>query len=172
MAGICLGRLIKQHKAIAMTSDISHVIQLAVAPVFLLAGIGAFVNAFASRLGRIFDRSRSLEAKLTDCEPDKRHGIETELESLGRRSRMAYIGIALDIVAALLVCVLIAVAFAGYFFGFEIRGLIGGLFIAAMLSLIGGLIAFLREIFIAVRNLSYSLPTPVIRQAEPDNKRI
>ena len=131
-----------------MTTDISHVIQLAVAPVFLLAGIGAFVNAFASRLGRIFDRSRSLEAKLAECEPDNRLAIE------------AYIGIALDIVAALLVCVLIAVAFAGYFFGIEIRGLIGGLFIAAMLSLIGGLIAFLREIFIAVRNLSTTLPHP------------
>lgn len=141
-----------------MTTDISHVIQLAVAPVFLLAGIGAFVNAFAGRLGRIFDRSRSLETELKDCEQDKRNAIETELESLGRRTRMAYIGIALDIVAALLVCVLIAVAFAGYFFGFEFRGLIGVLFIAAMLSLIGGLIAFLREIFIAVRNLSFTLP--------------
>jgi hypothetical protein len=41
-------------------SDISHVIQLAVAPVFLLAGIGAFINAFAGRLGRIFDRGLSI----------------------------------------------------------------------------------------------------------------
>lgn len=141
-----------------MATDISHVIQLAVAPVFLLAGIGAFVNAFGVRLGRIFDRSRSLENKLAECEPDNRQAIEYELKSLRRRSRMAYIGIALDILAALLVCVLIAVAFAGYFFGFEFRGLIAVLFIAAMLSLIGGLIAFLREIFVAVRSLSFSLP--------------
>ena len=152
-----------------MTTDISHVIQLAVAPVFLLAGIGAFVNAFASRLGRIFDRSRSLESKLAECEPDKRQAIKAELESLGRRSRMAYIGIVLDIVAALLVCVLIVVAFAAYFFGFEGRGLIGGLFIAAMLSLIGGLIAFLREIFIAVRRLSITMPHPAKTGSE--NKR-
>ena len=39
-------------------TDIAHVIQLSVAPVFLLAGIGAFINAFASRLGRVFDRKR------------------------------------------------------------------------------------------------------------------
>lgn len=154
-----------------MTSDISHVIQLAVAPVFLLAGIGAFVNAFASRLGRIFDRSRSLEAKLIQCEPEKRQAIENELKSLGRRSRMAYIGIALDIVAALLVCILIVVAFAGYFFGFAIRGFIGGLFIAAMLALIGGLLAFLREIFIAVRNLSFSLPRSVSGSPKPENNK-
>lgn len=151
-----------------MATDISHVIQLAVAPVFLLAGIGAFVNAFATRLGRIFDRSRSLEAKLVDCEPDKRRVMEIELESLARRSRMTYIGIALDVVAALLVCVLIAIAFAGYFFGAEIRVLIGVLFIAAMLSLIGGLIAFLREIFIAVRTYSFTMPGPV-EQKKPEN---
>lgn len=141
-----------------ISDDISLVIQLAVAPVFLLAGIGAFVNAFAARLGRIFDRSRLLEANLAECDPDRQQAIITELVSLGRRARLAYLGIALDIIAALLVCVLIAFAFAGHFFGLEYRGLIGGLFIAAMLSLIGGLIAFLREIFIAVRRLSFTLP--------------
>ncbi|MBI1423285.1 MAG: DUF2721 domain-containing protein [Gammaproteobacteria bacterium] len=137
-----------------MTPDISHVIQLAVAPVFLLAGIGAFVNAFAVRLGRIFDRSRVLETRLDTCEPDRQAPIKAELATLRRRSRIAYTGIALDIIAALFVCLLIVVAFAGYFFGFEIRGLIAGLFIVAMCALIGGLIAFLREIFIAVRYLS------------------
>lgn len=80
---------------------------------------------------------------------------------MGRRARMAYVGIALDIVAAPLVCLLIATAFVEHFFGFEIREGIGGLFIAAMLSLIGGLITFLREVFIAVRSLSIGLPRPV-----------
>lgn len=155
-----------------MTSDISHVIQLAVAPVFLLAGIGAFVNVFATRLGRIFDRSRRLEAEFASYDPDKQRTVKAELVSLRRRSHMAYIGIGLDIVAALLVCLLIAAAFAGYFFGFEFRGLIAVLFIAAMLSLIGGLIAFLREIFIAVRSLSIAPPNTlageISKSAEQD----
>ena len=79
-----------------ISEDISHVIQLAVAPVFLLAGIGAFANAFAGRLARIFDRSRLLEANLADSDPDKQQAIITELISLGRRARLAYIGITLD----------------------------------------------------------------------------
>ena len=79
---------------------------------------------------------------------------------------MAYVGIALDIMAALLVCLLIAIAFVEHFFGFEIRGGIGGLLIAAMLSLIGGLIAFLREVFIAVRSLSTGLPRLVAGQGD------
>lgn len=149
-------------------SDISHVIQLAVAPVFLLAGIGAFVNAFAVRLGRIFDRSRLLEAAYPDSNPEKQTAIRDELVMLAHRARTAYIGIALDIFAALLICLLIASAFAGYFFGFEIRTLIAILFIAAMLSLIGGLVAFLREIFIAVTSLSIVSPHLVIQTTQPD----
>jgi len=155
--------------ALEPAPDISHVIQLAVAPVFLLAGIGAFVNAFAGRLGRIFDRSRLLETELDTCDASRQPAIRAELQALGRRARMAYTGIALDIVAALLVCLLIAIAFIEHFFGFEIRGMIGGLFIAAMLALIGGLIAFLREVFIAVRTLSIGLPHPPLKQGAADS---
>lgn len=133
--------------------DIAQVIQLAVAPVFLLAGIGAFVNAFAARLGRIFDRIRQLERELAASETEGRDLLVSDLTTLRRRVRFAYIGIALGTLSALLVCVLIAVAFAGYFFGFAFRDVIAGLFMAAMLSLIGGLIMFLREITIAVRRL-------------------
>ena len=141
------------------STDISHLIQLAVAPVFLLAGIGAFINAFAARLGRIFDRSRVLETEFPGTSDPQRHAaIRAELHALGRRARLAYLGIALDIFAALLVCLLIAIAFAAHFFGFAFTGLIAGLFIAAMLSLIGGLVAFLREVFIAVRSLSMRFP--------------
>jgi len=141
------------------TTDISHVIQLAVAPVFLLAGIGAFTNVLAVRLGRIFDRIRLLEDSFAKHEPARRQDILADLVSLQTRARLTYIGIALDIVAALLVCLLVATAFVEHFFNFQIRGLIGGLFIAAMLALIGGLIAFLREVFIAVRSLRFVLPT-------------
>jgi hypothetical protein len=136
------------------TSDLSHVIQLAVAPVFLLAGIGAFINVLVLRLGRIFDRSRVLEAAFDTSTPAGRAVIKAELEALAQRAKLAYLGIALDIFAALLVCLLIAIAFTEHFFGFENRGVIGGLFIAAMLALIGGLIAFLRGVFVAVRSLS------------------
>ena len=144
--------------ALDPTFDISHVIQMAVAPVFLLAGIGAFINAFAGRLGRIFDRSRALEAVFAVSDAEQQAAMRVEWALLTRRARLAYLGIALDILAALLVCLLIAIAFAEHFFGFEIKGLIAGLFIAAMLALIGGLLAFLREVFIAVRSLSIGLP--------------
>ncbi len=43
---------------------VAQVIQLAVAPVFLLAGIGAFLNVCAGRLSRIVDRARTVEPLL------------------------------------------------------------------------------------------------------------
>ncbi len=41
----------------------SHVIQLAVAPVFLLTGIGAILSVLTGRLGRVVDRFRALNEK-------------------------------------------------------------------------------------------------------------
>lgn len=139
-------------------NDIAHVIQLAVAPVFLLAGIGAFVNAFAARLGRIFDRIRLLERETGAAEPERRRALRRELTVLTHRARLAYYGIALTVLSAFLVCVLVTLAFLAYFLGFESRLLIGGLFMAAMLSLIGGLLAFLREVFMAVSRVSIAIP--------------
>ena len=52
--------------------DIAHVIQIAIAPVFLLAGIGAFLNVMTNRLGRVVDRWRSLEAELSGCDDARR----------------------------------------------------------------------------------------------------
>ena len=44
--------------------DIGHIIQLSVAPVFLLTGVGTNLMVLTNRLGRITDRSRVLELSL------------------------------------------------------------------------------------------------------------
>lgn len=142
-----------------LATDISHVIQLSVAPVFLLAGIGAFTNVCTIRLGRIFDRIRLLEGLFTTQQAEVQQNVVSDLVALQRRARYIYLAIALDIVAGLLVCILVATAFVQHFFQFRISGLIGGLFILAMLALIGGLLAFLREVFVAVRSLRFDMPT-------------
>ena len=136
-------------------ADISQVIQLAVAPVFLLAGIGAFVNAFAGRLARVVDRSRHLESGMQALgDHNARAAAYRELDTLRRRARLAYMGIALATLSGLLVCLLIVFAFLDHFLNLDTPEIVGGLFVAAMLSLIGALVAFLREVFLAVRNLA------------------
>ena len=135
-------------------ADISQAIQLSIAPVFLLVGIAGFINAFVARLSRVVDRSRFLEELVNDADAEARETALKELCILDRRARLVYVGITLGITTALLVCILIVTVFLEAFLGVSHAILIGGLFIAAMLSLIGTLVAFLREVFLAVSSLT------------------
>lgn len=134
-------------------SPIAHVIQLSVAPVFLLSGIGAILAVMTSRLGRIIDRARALEAQLEGAPPDRVAGIESDLDALTHRARLIGPAITLCTATALLVCTVIAVLFMSAFLHFDASVPVALLFIAAMLAFFTGLLWFLREIFVATGSL-------------------
>ncbi|HSM27268.1 MAG TPA: DUF2721 domain-containing protein, partial [Thioalkalivibrio sp.] len=83
-----------------------------------------------------------------------------ELEILDRRAQLVNIGITLGITTALLICIVIVTAFIEAFLGVSHAMLIGGLFMAAMFSLIGTLLAFLREVFLAIRSITLGRSRP------------
>src|SRR6267154_168567 len=60
-------------------SAIAHVIQLAIAPVFLISGVATLLSVLANRLGRIVDRARVLETKLELSDEAKRAPMLEEL---------------------------------------------------------------------------------------------
>lgn len=123
----------------------AHVIQLAVAPVFLLTGIGAILGVLSTRLARVIDRYRVL-----DVMEGKAHAAHlAEMNDLLSRSRWIQAAIMLCTLCALLVCVVIALLFIGVEAGWDPSLLIAVLFITAMLSLVLGLMCFLREIILA-----------------------
>lgn len=133
-------------------TDISRVIQLAVAPVFLLTAIATLISAMNTRLGRIVDRRRVVQARCAaNADGVADHEAERELEQLARRSRLVYFAIFGAVLAALLVCLVVAGAFLGALLAVDIARTVAGLFIAAMLAMIGALSLFLREIYLAVR---------------------
>jgi Protein of unknown function (DUF2721) len=66
---------------------VAHAIQLAVAPVFLLSGIGAMLAGMTSRLGRIIDRARDLEERLIDASPEYLSTLQADLRMLSRRAK-------------------------------------------------------------------------------------
>ncbi|MEX6632631.1 DUF2721 domain-containing protein [Hyphococcus lacteus] len=134
--------------------DVSHIIQLAVAPVFLLAGIGALLNVVTHRLARVIDRARVLEAQLADQpDPNNLSRIKEELGALDKRMLYAQRAIWLFSTAALLICVVVATLFIGEFIAANIEALIAIMFITTMLAMIVGLILFLMEISVATRTL-------------------
>ena len=82
---------------------VGHAIQLAVAPVFLLSGIGAMLAVMTSRLGRIIDRARYLEEQLVDVSPEFISTLQIDLKLLSQRAKLIYSAIALCTTTALLV---------------------------------------------------------------------
>lgn len=130
--------------------DISHVIQLAVAPVFLLTAVGTLLNVLTSRLGRAIDRRRVLQ-KLSPGEDGDAFGVgQVELALITQRVRLIYRSIVLAVLCALFICLVIAVAFIDAFVSANLARVLGALFVLAMVALIGALLMFLREIFLAV----------------------
>ena len=129
-------------------TDIAHVIQLSVAPVFLLTAISTLIAGMNTRLGRIIDRRRvvtdALETKAATPSDTE------ELVLLARRRHLIYLAILFAVIAALLVCFVVAGAFLGALISADLSRLVAGLFILAMGSMIAALSLFLREIYLAV----------------------
>lgn len=148
--------------------DITHTIQLSVAPVFLLTALGTTLSVFAARLARIVDRARRTEARLPGQEGATRAATVAELRMLERRVRLIHWALTLGTSAALLVCLLIAFAFVAYFTDARAGTPMALLFILAMAAYVAALICFLREIFWAIATLRFGMPAEVKEQPAPE----
>ncbi|OWW22303.1 DUF2721 domain-containing protein [Noviherbaspirillum denitrificans] len=134
--------------------DISHIIQLSIAPVFLLTGVGTKLAVLTNRLARIIDRSRVLEDRLSAAGGAGFPEAQGELLALYRRSHLINWAITLSTSCGLLVCIVIAALFIGDALDLELAKFIAFCFVLAMFSLIGSFVFLLREIFVATQSLS------------------
>jgi hypothetical protein len=132
---------------------IARTIQLSVAPVFLLTAIGTTLAVLTGRLNRIVDRARVLEERMASLPVKEECEIHTELTTLSRRSKLINVAITLCTMSALLICSMIAAMFNGVFLSIDLTDVVALLFVTGVLAFIGALLAFLREIFIAVKAL-------------------
>lgn len=137
----------------ARIAAISHVIQLAIAPVFMLTGIASLLGVLTNRFARIIDRARLLEGHVTSVTGEHRVVMTGDLTTLRRRARKVIRAIGLCTTAALLVCVLIALLFISAVVDRDASDVVAVLFVLAMLTLIAGLVSFLQEIQLAIRSL-------------------
>jgi hypothetical protein len=132
---------------------IAHVIQLSVAPVFLLAGVASMLNVLTGRLARIVDRIRSLEQRLALADEAQAVRLHAEMKSLYYRAGVVNLSLSLCTTCALLVCAVIALLFVGAVLSVDASGLIAAIFISAMVALMAGLLGFLREVYLATAGL-------------------
>lgn len=127
-------------------SDIGHLIQLAIAPTFLLSGVATMLMVLINRLARIIDRTRVLEDRL---DRDYKDAWFDELDVLYRRSHLINYAITLATSCGLMVCLVIAMLFLSDTTNIGLEKFIAGAFVFGMVALIGCFGYLLREIFIA-----------------------
>jgi uncharacterized membrane protein (DUF485 family) len=134
--------------------DIVHLIQSAVAPVFLLSGVGVTLGVLTGRLARIIDRARFLEDQ---AGPQGLHAeaIQKSLKMLARRAKYTNTAIALCAASALFVSLVVMALFASAFLDTDLSGAIAILFVMAMVCLTGAFGAFLVECRLATQILRF-----------------
>jgi hypothetical protein len=138
--------------------DIAHAIELAVAPVFLLSGIGVFLGVLTNRLARIVDRARKVEESLRQAAAAAAEESRRQLEVASRRARLVNVSITLSTIAALLVALVVALLFASTFVPINLAGPVAVLFVLAMGALVGAFLSFLLEVRVAIDALRIGGP--------------
>jgi hypothetical protein len=132
--------------------EIGHIIQLAIAPVFLLTGVGTNMLVLTNRLARIIDRKRYLEEVLDqqrDSGTNQPPLLLAELEVLFRRAKKINRAIFLSTSCALLICMVVAGLFITDALNLRLASVIAGFFVLAMVSLTASFIYLLREVLLA-----------------------
>jgi len=144
--------------------DITRVIQLVLAPAFLLTAVASLLNVFANRLARVVDRARALRERRSQDSPP---APDEELGVLERRTWLVRWAITLGTGAALFVSLVIGFAFLGFILRVNFGRLVAALFVAAMAALTLGLTFFLREVTLAIGSLRLP-PRPPWRASRGD----
>ena len=147
-------------------ANLAQVIQLAVAPVFLLAGVGTTLNALATRVGRIIDRARTMEDRLLQATPEQAEELHKLLRVLSKRATLINRAIGLSVMCGLLVSLVVAALFISSALGINLDAPIAITFVIALLSLAAALVYFLREVILATNSLTFG----GVRPAPPSPK--
>jgi hypothetical protein len=129
--------------------DVSLAIRDAVAPVFLLTGIGSILGVLVNRLSRSIDRARLINA-MSD---EQFFQFADELDIIVQRTKWMRWSVGLFIFAGLCVAVSIASVFISVGLQLNLTNFVLITFITAMCSLTIGLLCFLREIILAAKEV-------------------
>jgi hypothetical protein len=139
---------------IVQATDVAHLIQVALTPIFLISAIGVTLNVLTSRLARIVDRARAMENEL--CRPDYRsegRDLHAALGVLARRARYINAAITLITISALFIALVVVMLFVNAFVHWELSAFIAIMFILSMLAFAAALTSFLIEVRIATTTL-------------------
>jgi hypothetical protein len=152
--GILAGPKTTRQEPMNSIETVAGVIELAVAPVFLLAGIAGLLGVLSTRLARIIDRARVIERRIPKAKSDaQRTLLHRETKVLWRRIALINWAIRLCIAGALAICLVIVALFVGAFAAVNIAVAVAVLFVAAMVLIVAGLMYLLTEVGLSTRHM-------------------
>lgn len=126
----------------ASTPRVQQVVQLSLAPAFLLAGIGAIMNVMMTRLTWVAGRIERLgESSDVACTASHAH----EIAWLRERRQRVRTAIMFSSAAAMNISVVISLLFISAYIDAQIGTVIAGMWVLTMLLLISGLGCFVME---------------------------
>ena len=134
-------------------TTVAEIVRLAVAPVFLLSGIGAFLNVCVNRLSRIVDRSRAVEPMLLDSRGQEHDRWLAEMQVIDRRMNLVSWAISLSVLSAVLTCLVVALLFGATLTRVHFGTTIALLFIGSMAAIGAGFAVFLIETRLGSRSV-------------------
>ncbi|MEY2859579.1 MAG: hypothetical protein RL392_37 [Pseudomonadota bacterium] len=135
---------------------VSHGIQLAVAPVFLLTAVAGMIGVVANRLARIIDRARLVEARMKHTlTTEERESDQKELGELRTRGLLANGSIGLLTLCAFLIGATIMLLFLGEAIELRVLRLPMVTFLSGVASFMLALGCFMAETMIATRLLNF-----------------
>ena len=132
-------------------STVAEIVRVALAPVFLLSGIGAFLNVLASRLSRIVDRSRQIEPLLLSSRGAQHDRWIADLKVLDWRMSLISWATGLSVMSAILTCLVVIMLFAANLIRTHLGTEIAWLFMASMVAIGTAFAVFLVETTVAAR---------------------
>ncbi len=138
---------------------VTHGIQLAVAPVFLLTAVAAMIGTVAGRLARIIDRARLLEDRIEAAPVENPMRADyDELDRLRLRGRLVNVCIALLTFCAILIGLTIMALFLGETTQMQILRLATISFLSGVVCFLLALLCFLAETLLATQMLKFGQP--------------
>ncbi len=132
---------------------IAHTIQLALAPVFVLVAIGNIMNILSTRLGRIVDRARKLQALHAETSGPAHDLVVLEMRQVDTRIQLNTQAIRVLVMAGLGIGTTVAALFIEEMVNVPLERVSAGIFLGAISLLMWGLWLFLRETQVAAESL-------------------
>src|SRR3954468_3773797 len=129
--------------------EIAHVIQVALTPVFLLSGIATLLNVFSTRLARVADQVEAASRARSSADAAESRLLSRRLKRLHLRSLALDAAVLLAAVGGAATCAAVLALFVSSLREMANSWVMFGLFGLAVVSALGGMLAFTVEMLIA-----------------------